>query len=210
MVTGAAMPEGDDLLTADKVAALLSVSVRTVRRYADSGRLSPVRIGRSVRYRLPDVERLIAADVATSGQNSPAPQRTPADSAPQRSGADRSGQDTIAPAYRVTPAEVERAIARTGQQYTADLRTMFAELRAVFAGQVAAQQETIAAQSATIAELRRRAEVAETALAAAGAPPAAPPPPSAAPTPSAATDTPEAPGAAGGFWQRVRRALGGE
>ena len=29
------MPEGDDLLTADKVAALLSVSVRTVRRYAD-------------------------------------------------------------------------------------------------------------------------------------------------------------------------------
>jgi len=42
------------------------------------------------------------------------------------------------------------------------------------------------------------------------APPAAPQPPRAAPPPDAATATPEAPGAAGSFWARVRRAFGGE
>ena len=65
-------------------------------------------------------------------------------------------------------------------------------------------------QADTIAELRRRAEAAEAALAAASAPPAAPQPPSAAPTPSAHDDTPEDPGGADGFWARVRRVLGGE
>ena len=43
-----------------------------------------------------------------------------------------------------------------------------------------------------------------------GAPPAAPQPRSAAPPPDATTDTPEAPGGAGGFWARVRRVFGGE
>ena len=203
------MPEGDKLLTADKVAALLSVSVRTVRRYADSGRLAPVRLGRSVRYRLPDVERLIAEGGDTSGQDGDAPQRTRADSTSEWSGGATSGQDTIAPAYSVTPAEVERAIARTGQQYTADLGTMLAELREVFAGQVAAQQETIAAQAATIAELRRRAEVAEHERDALRVQ-ASPQPPGAETPPPAPEDTRVAPGGAGGFWQRVRRALGGE
>ena len=58
-------------------------------------------------------------------------------------------------------------------------------------------------------ELRRRAEAAEAERDQLRQQ-ASPPPPSAAPTPSAATATPEAPGAAQGFWQRVRRAFGGE
>ena len=111
--------------------------------------------------------------------------------------------------FPITPAEVERAIARTGQQYTADLGTMLAELREVFAGQVAAQQETIAAQADTIAELRRRAEVAEVERDALRVQ-AAPQPLSDAAAPPASEDTPAAPGGAGGFWRRVRRALGGE
>ena len=158
------MPEGDDLLTADKVAALLSVSVRTVRRYADSGRLSPVRLGRSVRYRLPDVERLIAEEADTSGHERPAPHRTAgdsdwsrADSGQGRPGADTGGQAPISAAYRVTPAEIEQAVARTSAQYMGDLRTMLAEVGKVYEGQLAAKDETIA-------ELRRRAEVAEAEL----------------------------------------------
>ena len=148
------MPEGDDLLTADKVAALLSVSVRTVRRYADSGRLSPVRLGRAVRYRLPDVERLIAEEADTSGQDRAERDRSRADSGQGRPGADTSGQAPIEAAYRVTPAEIEQAVSRTSAQYMGDLRTMLAEVGKVYEGQLAAQQETIA-------ELRRRAEVAE-------------------------------------------------
>ncbi len=105
--------------------------------------------------------------------------------------------------FFITPAEVEHAIARTGQQYTADLRTMLGELRAVYEGQIAAHQETIA-------ELRRRAEVAEAALAPASATPTPPAPPSEAPTPGATTDSPEEPGPLQGFWARLRRALGGE
>jgi len=105
--------------------------------------------------------------------------------------------------FPITPAEVEHAIARTGQQYTADLRTMLGELRAVYEGQISAHQETIA-------ELRRRAEVAEAALAAAGAAPTPPAPPSAMPTPGAAVDTPVVPGGVRGLWRRVRRLVGGE
>jgi len=203
------MPEGDDLLTTDKVAAMLSVSVRTVRRYADSGRLAPVRLGRSVRYRLPDVERLIAEGEDTSGQDSTVPQRTPADSASQRPGAAPSGQDTIEATYRITPAEIEQAVARTSAQYMGDLRTMLAEVGRVYEGQLAAKDQVIATQADALAELRRRAEVAEVERDALRVQ-ASPQPLSAAPTPSAATDTPEAPEADGGFWRRVRRVLGGD
>ena len=83
--------------------------------------------------------------------------------------------EPIEAAYRVTPAEIEQAVSRTGVQYMADLRTMLAEVGKVYEGQLAAKDETIAAKDAaltakdqalaadalTIAELRRRAEVAE-------------------------------------------------
>ena len=54
------MADTDDLLTPADVAARLSVSVRTVRRYADTGLLAPVHLGRSVRYRERDVAHLVA------------------------------------------------------------------------------------------------------------------------------------------------------
>jgi uncharacterized coiled-coil protein SlyX len=129
----------------------------------------------------------------------------------------------------VTPVEVERAIARTGQQYTADLRTILSELREVYEGQIAAKDETIAAQADTIAtqrdfiseqaetlanertvvaELRRRAEAAEARVAEMQAE-AAPAPASEAATVLVMAETPDAQRPAGGFWARVRRVFGG-
>ncbi len=62
--------DSEALVTADTAATLLAVSVRSIRRYAEEGRLAPVRVGRTVRYRLADVERLRTAAPATSGQDS--------------------------------------------------------------------------------------------------------------------------------------------
>lgn len=53
------------LLTADEVAGILSVSVRTVRRYAASADLPYVKVGRSVRFRLRDVENFTEARVVS-------------------------------------------------------------------------------------------------------------------------------------------------
>jgi hypothetical protein len=114
------------------------------------------------------------------------------------------------------------ALARTDDQRAADLAMVLDRVAAMYEAQLAAKDSALVAKDETIAELRRRAEVAESersdlarqlaeaALAAASAPPAAPPPPSAAPMPSAYDDTPVAPVPAGGFWGWVRRAFGGE
>ncbi len=86
--------DSETLVTADTAATLLAVSVRSVRRYAEEGRLAPVRYGRAVRYRLADVERLRTAAPDTSGQETGhtghTGQRT-ADTGQGRTGADRSG-----------------------------------------------------------------------------------------------------------------------
>jgi excisionase family DNA binding protein len=47
------------LLTVTEVAAVLNVSARTIRRLAASGSLQTVRIGRAVRFRVDEVERMI-------------------------------------------------------------------------------------------------------------------------------------------------------
>ncbi len=49
----------DRLLRTDEVAALLGVSRRLVQRLASSNQLPPIRIGRAVRFRLRDVDRLM-------------------------------------------------------------------------------------------------------------------------------------------------------
>jgi len=65
-----------------------------------------------------------------------------------------SASEPLEAQYRVTPAEIEQAVARTSAQYMGDLRTMLTEVGKVYEGQLAAKDETID-------ELRRRAEVAE-------------------------------------------------
>jgi excisionase family DNA binding protein len=225
--------DNDDLLTPDKVAALLAVSVRSVRRYSEEGRLTPVRIGRNVRYRLADVDRLIAEGMqpneADTGQEG---HRTPDTGyggqwQPQADTPPLSAREPLEAAYRVTPAEIEQAVSRTSAQYMGDLRTMLAEVGKVYEGQLVAkdaalaakdetittqrealatQGETVAEQRAALAELRRRAEQAEAErdrLAAAQAAQDAPGAPI-APTPD--SSRPDAPG---GFWARVRRMFAG-
>ncbi len=68
----------------------------------------------------------------------------------------------------MTPAEVERAVERTGARYLTDMETILNRVGRVYEGQLAAKDQTIdtqagalALQQETIAELRRRAEVAE-------------------------------------------------
>lgn len=71
------------LLTAAQVAARLGISLRTVRRYGEEGRLPRVHVGRAVRYASADVEALISADAGTpvkvfpSGQERPGHERPP-------------------------------------------------------------------------------------------------------------------------------------
>ncbi len=99
-MSGQQRPRADSeaLVTADTAATLLAVSVRSIRRYAEEGRLAPVRIGRAVRYRLADVERLRTAAPDTSGQDSGhtghTGQRTP-DSGQERPGPDMSGVSAV-------------------------------------------------------------------------------------------------------------------
>ncbi len=54
------MPDTDELLTPEEVANRLSVYLRSVRRFADTGQLVAVRLGRYVRYRAVDVAMLLA------------------------------------------------------------------------------------------------------------------------------------------------------
>jgi excisionase family DNA binding protein len=95
-MTGQQRPGADSetLLTADTAATMLAVSVRSVRRYAEEGRLAPVRIGRAVRYHLADVERLRTAASDTSGQDTEHTGHTghrPGDTGQARTGPDMSG-----------------------------------------------------------------------------------------------------------------------
>ena len=50
----------DELLTRKDLMALFKVSQPTVLRLEAAGKLLPMRIGRSVRYRKSDIQRLIA------------------------------------------------------------------------------------------------------------------------------------------------------
>jgi excisionase family DNA binding protein len=219
--------DNDDLLTPDKVAALLAVSVRSVRRYSEEGRLTPVRIGRNVRYRLADVERLIAEGMqpneAATGQEG---HRTPDTGhggqwRPQADTPPLSAREPLEAAYRVTPAEIEQAVSRTSAQYMGDLRMMLAEVGKVYEGQIAAKDAALAAkdealstkdqvistQAETIAELRRRAEQAEAERDRLAATQAAPEAPGAMEEASSSNPSPEP---VVGFWARVRRVFGGE
>ncbi|HEX3997211.1 MAG TPA: helix-turn-helix domain-containing protein [Pirellulales bacterium] len=52
--------DDSELLTTEGAAVRLKVSMPTIRRLADAGKLPRVRIGRSVRFRLSDVLAIAA------------------------------------------------------------------------------------------------------------------------------------------------------
>ena len=50
---------GPTLLTKSEAAQVLRVSLKTLDRYRDAGILTPIYLGRTVRYRRDDIEALI-------------------------------------------------------------------------------------------------------------------------------------------------------
>jgi excisionase family DNA binding protein len=150
----------DQRLTVPQVARLLGISERGVRDKIEKGQLRGEKEGKRWLALVPADDA--AADAVVRGSASGSTRGSDAV-------VDAGGQPPeVGASNKTTPAEVERAIARTGQQYTADLRTMFEELREVYEGQlaakdqtIAAKDETIAGQADTIAELRRWVATAE-------------------------------------------------
>lgn len=69
--------------------------------------------------------------------------------------------EPIETTYRISPDDLEQAIARTGDKYVSDLEAMFERLDRVYQGRLVEKDETIAAKDETISEIRRRAEQAE-------------------------------------------------
>jgi excisionase family DNA binding protein len=129
--------------TVPEVARLLGISERGVRDKIERGTLRATKEGKRWIVLLPPEDAVVRG----SGSGSRA--------------AGSAVVEEVEPTGSITPAVVEQAIARTGQQYTADLRAMLGELRQVYEGQITAKDEALAAKDETIAELRRRAEVAE-------------------------------------------------
>lgn len=130
-----------------EVARLLGISERGVRDRVERGTLDAVKEPGQRGWRI-----LLSPDAVADAVGEAV--------GPAASGGRGSGSGAVGEAV-ATPALVEAAIQRTGQQYTSDLRTMLAELREVYEGQIEAKDAALAAKDETIAELRRRAEVAE-------------------------------------------------
>ena len=55
------------LLTTSEVADLFRIDVSTVRRWADSGKLRSVGIGREKRFRREDIEAILRGETPVSG-----------------------------------------------------------------------------------------------------------------------------------------------
>ena len=64
------MSTESDFLTAKEVAALLRVELRTVRRWVSLGRLTPLRVGRSVQFRRAE---FLEAEIRSRDEATPPP-----------------------------------------------------------------------------------------------------------------------------------------
>lgn len=121
-----------------QAARYLGISERAVRKRIQTGSLAAERDGRQWVVFLPAVPG--AAPGGTEGGTSGGTGAEPA--------------EPIEAGYRVTPAELEQAIARTGERYVADIAALYDRVEASY-------REIIDAKDQTITELRRRADDAE-------------------------------------------------
>ena len=69
----------DTFLTVAEVAELLKLNQQTVRNWIDQGSLPALRVGRRVRIRRSDLERVLEQGSTTAGRPSPADDRPTAD-----------------------------------------------------------------------------------------------------------------------------------
>ncbi len=136
--------------TVPEVARQLGISERAVRLRIETGALSAVRDGRQWWVTLPG---LVGAVVGGGGDGSW--------SGTGSGSAGGSAAEVVEAAYRVTPAEVERVVERTGAKYVADMRVLFDQVGQLYEAQLATQAAALTAKDETIAEVRRRAAVAE-------------------------------------------------
>jgi len=187
---------GSRYRTMPEVADLLGMSERAARDWVKRHEL-PTMAGRPARV----AEALVLARMSGEGRtprNSPEVSPEVFGSRPEAPGSGEPIEATY------TTSDSPPAVALVPLAAVADQLQGLADRLADMALEVGQLRERTATQETTIADLRRQLAEAHSA------PPAAPPPPSAAPTPSAHTDTPSAHAPAGGFWRRLRRALGGE
>ena len=142
------MPQAPRAVSARDAARIVGVNERTIRRWIRAGVLPAVRDGAAYRIDLDELHRTaVGQRTPDSAADTPhqAPQGTP------------QQPDIIEARYRVTPAEIEQAVERTGERYVADMASMFDRVDGLYRAQLDAKDETIA-------ELRRRAEAAESRL----------------------------------------------
>ena len=184
-------------------AQVAGIPARTLRNWIASGKLAAIRGQRGWLVRPGDIAQ-IAAMLGTDAANTSTAGVVAADLAASLAAPLHDPDEDAA-----TPATAANAAAMRVLDQRADAEALVQHLLAPFIAEQTRLAEELGQVKAERAELRRRAEVAEAERDALRAQ-ASPPPLSVAPTPSAATDTPEAPAPAGGFWQRLRRALGGE
>ena len=150
-------------LTTTQAAALAGVTEKTIRDWVKAGHITAARTTEGRRIGRASLLTYLRTRSREAVERLP-PEARPhiaADPPTEQTTDSVGATEPVEAQYRVTPAEVERAVARTGARYAADLRAMLDGLREVYAGQVAAKDETIAAQRDALAELRRRAEAAE-------------------------------------------------
>ena len=216
----------DHLLSREQVAALLAVSVRSVRRYTDTGRLPSVHVGRNIRYRRADVEQLIAREGARSGQEGPVDGNWPsappvvttvvaiAGHAEPEKAIDAPEETNQWPQRANEGPEVASAFAEVSTQAVEALREQLAAVM----GENTVLREELSRQAAEVAKKAEaaglwqgRALTLEAQLkqltAGERAPQDTPAPPGA---PATGEPAPDAPVPSGGLWGRLRAALLGQ
>ena len=145
-----AAPEahGGRWFTIAEVGQLLGMSERSARDWVKRHQL-PTNEARPVRVEELAVREQMARERRT-------PRRFPEVPGEVSGEVPGGASEPIDAGYRVTPAEIEQAVERTGAKYVADMQTMYRtiseEYRRLYEAQLAAKDETIT-------ELRRRAEV---------------------------------------------------
>lgn len=186
-----------DYVAVEVAGKATGIPARTLRHWIGTGKLSAIAGKRGKLVSLGEIAR-IAELVGKPVGNANTPDGNPATFAEEVAG---NVAERLADTALVTDA---------ARQQLGAIRD---EWLAPLVAQLTEQAEKIGRLEQERDELRRRAEVAEAALAtveAAKVAPAAPQPRSVEEPPPAPVATPIAPAPAGGFWRRVRRALVGE
>jgi len=133
-----------------QAARYLGISERAVRKRIDAGTLAAKRDGRQWVVFLAAVPDAVPG--GTGGGTGSADGAVPS--------------EPIEAQYRVTPAEIEQAIERTGDKYVTDMRAMFERVDELYRERLADKDRVIVELEQQRDDERRRREAAESRLSA--------------------------------------------